>query len=154
MMCNNVRWNVKMCDEMRKCASVGIHRAYGALYRNVLHDIPMEVQVIMRLINGLLAWICPLRAHRNMSPYTGWFLHSSGWFLHSSRSPLDAPPELSASEVLWTSFGPYWTLSGIKGTILGWGAQCMSWGQSPSESVILTPMRDCMHLCAWPLTES
>jgi hypothetical protein len=43
-------------------ASVGIHRtsagkhhAYVMLYRNVLHDIPMEVQVIMRLINGLLA---------------------------------------------------------------------------------------------------
>jgi len=36
-------------------ASVGIHHAYGALYRNVLHDIPMEVQVIMRMINGLLA---------------------------------------------------------------------------------------------------
>jgi len=43
-------------------ASVGIHRAsagkrrvYGALYRNMLHDIPMEVQVIMRIINGLLA---------------------------------------------------------------------------------------------------
>jgi hypothetical protein len=69
------------CDETRKCvmkrenareresvreralsASVGIHRAsagkhraYGALYRNVSHDIPMEVQVIMRTINGLLA---------------------------------------------------------------------------------------------------
>jgi hypothetical protein len=36
-------------------ASAGKHRAYGALYRNVLHDIPMEVQVIMRTINGLLA---------------------------------------------------------------------------------------------------
>jgi hypothetical protein len=36
-------------------ASAGKHRAYGALYRNVLHDIPMEVQVIMRIINGLLA---------------------------------------------------------------------------------------------------
>jgi hypothetical protein len=36
-------------------ASVGKHRAYGVLYRNVLHDIPMEVQVIMRMINGLLA---------------------------------------------------------------------------------------------------
>jgi len=55
------------CNEMQKCAmkrenvrehvlsaSVGIHRAsagkhraYGVLYRNVLHDIPMEVQVIM-----------------------------------------------------------------------------------------------------------
>jgi hypothetical protein len=78
------------CNETRKCAmkrenvqeralsaSVGIHRAsagkhraYGALYRNVLHDIPMEVQVIMRTINGLLAWICPLHTHRNMSPYT------------------------------------------------------------------------------------
>jgi len=36
-------------------ASTGKHRAYGTLYRNVLHDIPMEVQVIMRMINGLLA---------------------------------------------------------------------------------------------------
>jgi hypothetical protein len=43
-------------------ASVGIHRAsvgkrrvYGTLYRNVLHDIPMEVQVIMRMINRQLA---------------------------------------------------------------------------------------------------
>jgi hypothetical protein len=36
-------------------ASAGKHRAYGALYRNVSHDIPMEVQVIMRMINGLLA---------------------------------------------------------------------------------------------------
>jgi hypothetical protein len=36
-------------------ASVGKHRTYGALYRNMLHDIPMEVQVIMQLINGLLA---------------------------------------------------------------------------------------------------
>jgi hypothetical protein len=55
------------CDETRKCgmkrenaqeralsASTGKHRAYGVLYRNVLHDIPMEVQVIMRMINGLL----------------------------------------------------------------------------------------------------
>jgi len=36
-------------------ASAGKHCAYGALYRKVLHDIPMEVQVIMRMINGLLA---------------------------------------------------------------------------------------------------
>jgi hypothetical protein len=55
-----------MHNEMRKCAmkrenarelalsmSAGKHRAYGALYRNVLHDIPMEVQVIMQMINGL-----------------------------------------------------------------------------------------------------
>jgi len=42
----------------------------------------------------------------------------------------------------------------IKGTILGWGAQHMSWGQSLSESVKLTPLRDCMHLCAWSLTVS
>jgi hypothetical protein len=73
------------------------------------------------------------------------FPHSSGQFLHSSGSPSDAPPELSASEVLQTSLGPYWTLSEIKGTILRWGAQHMSWGQSPSESVILNPPRDCMH---------
>jgi hypothetical protein len=57
-----------MCDETRKCMmkrenaqeralsmSAGKHRAYGALYRNVLHDIPMEVQVITRMINRLLA---------------------------------------------------------------------------------------------------
>jgi len=44
-----------MRDEMRKCASAGKHHAYGTLYRNVLHDIPMEVQVILRMINGLLA---------------------------------------------------------------------------------------------------
>jgi hypothetical protein len=36
-------------------ASAGKHRAYGALYRNMLHDIPMELQVIMRMIKGLLA---------------------------------------------------------------------------------------------------
>jgi hypothetical protein len=84
---------------------------------------------------------------------SGSFPHSSGWFLHSYGSPLDAPPELSASEVLQTSLGPYWTLSEIKGTILRWGAQCTSWGQSPSESVILTPPRDCMHLCARSLTD-
>jgi len=36
-------------------ASTGKHRTYGMLYRNVLHDIPMEVQVIMQMINGLLA---------------------------------------------------------------------------------------------------
>jgi len=36
-----------------------------------------------------------------------------------SGSPLDAPPELTASKVLQTLFGPYWTLSEIKGTILG-----------------------------------
>jgi hypothetical protein len=40
-------------QELVLSASVGKHRAYGALYRNVLHDIPMEVQVIMRMINGL-----------------------------------------------------------------------------------------------------
>jgi len=34
----------------------------------------MEVQVIMQMINGPLAWICPLRAHRNMSPY-----NSNAW---------------------------------------------------------------------------
>jgi hypothetical protein len=77
---------------------------------------------------------------------------ASGQFLRSSRSPLDAPPELSASKVLQTSLGPYWTLSEIKGIVLRWGAQHMSWGQSPSESVILTPLRDCMHPCAWSLT--
>jgi hypothetical protein len=46
------------CEKVRECtlsASVGIHHTYGTLYRNVLHDIPMEVQVIMQLINGLLA---------------------------------------------------------------------------------------------------
>jgi len=82
MKCNETRKCAMKCNETRKCAmkrknarehalsaSVGIHRAYGALYRNVLHGIPMEVQVIMRTINRLLAWICPLRAHRNMSPY-------------------------------------------------------------------------------------
>jgi hypothetical protein len=37
-----------------QCKSVGKHHAYGALYRNVLHDIPMEVQVITQMINGLL----------------------------------------------------------------------------------------------------
>jgi len=80
------------------------------------------------------------------------FQYSSGQFPCSSGSPLDTPPELSASEVLQTSLGPYWTLSEIKGTILRWGAQHMSWGQSPSELVILTPPRDCMHPCAWSLT--
>jgi hypothetical protein len=63
-----MRENTKMRNETRKCtrtrakrergihrASAGKHRAYGALYRNVLHDIPMELQVIMRMINGLLA---------------------------------------------------------------------------------------------------
>jgi len=44
-------------ENVRECAlsvSVGIYRVsagkhctYGVLYRNVLHDIPMEVQVIM-----------------------------------------------------------------------------------------------------------
>jgi hypothetical protein len=34
--------------------SMGKHRTYGALYRKVLHDIPMEVEVIMQMINGLL----------------------------------------------------------------------------------------------------
>jgi len=49
------------CNETRKCVRTrakrdrGNHCAYGALYRNVLHDIPMEVQVILRMINGLLA---------------------------------------------------------------------------------------------------
>jgi len=76
---------------------------------------------------------------------SGSFLHSSGRFPRSSGSPSDAPPELSASKVLQTSLGPYWTLSEIKGTVLRWGAQHTSWGQSPSESVILTPPRDCMH---------
>jgi hypothetical protein len=36
-------------------ASAGKHRTYGTLYRNVLHDIPMEVQVILQMINRLLA---------------------------------------------------------------------------------------------------
>jgi hypothetical protein len=27
--------------------SAGKHRTYGALYRKVLHDIPMELEVIM-----------------------------------------------------------------------------------------------------------
>jgi len=53
---------------------------------------------------------------------------------------------------LQTLFGPYWTLSEIKGTVLRWETQRMSWGQSPSESVILTPPRDCMHPCAQYLT--
>jgi hypothetical protein len=35
-----------------------------------------------------------------------------------SKSPLDALPELSASKVLQTLLGLYWTLSKIKGTIL------------------------------------
>jgi hypothetical protein len=90
-----------------------------------------------------------MELHPSFWYLSGSFPHSSGWFLCSSRSTSDAPPELSASEVLQTSLGPYWTLSEIKGTILRWGAQCMSWGQSPSELVILTPLRDCMHPCAW-----
>jgi len=48
MKCENAR-------ERALSASVGKHRTYGMLYRNVLHDIPMEVQVIMQMINGLLA---------------------------------------------------------------------------------------------------
>jgi hypothetical protein len=34
--------------------SMGIHRAYGMLYRKVLHNIPMEVEAIIRMIDGLL----------------------------------------------------------------------------------------------------
>jgi len=37
------------------CTSAGKHHAYGTLYRKVLHDIPMEVEVIMQMINRLLA---------------------------------------------------------------------------------------------------
>jgi hypothetical protein len=86
-----------------------------------------------------------MELHPSFQYLSGSFLHSSGQFLRSSRSPSDAPPELSASGVLWTLLGPYWTLSEIRGTVLRWGAQHTSWGQSPSESVILTPPRDCMH---------
>jgi len=99
---NEMRWNAKKCNEIWKCAmkhenaqehalsaSVGKHRTYGALHRNVLHDIPMEVQVIMRMINGLLVWICPLRTHRNMSPYSelvkGYCQHSiTNWPIQTS----------------------------------------------------------------------
>jgi hypothetical protein len=40
-------------QERTLSASTGKHHTYGALYRNVLHDIPMEVQVIMQMINRL-----------------------------------------------------------------------------------------------------
>jgi len=86
-----------------------------------------------------------MELHPSFRYSSGSFPHSSGRFPRSSGSPSDAPPELSASGVLWTSLRPYWTLSEIKGTVLRWGAQRTSWGQSPSESVICTPPRDCMH---------
>jgi hypothetical protein len=54
-----------------------------------VHDIPMEVEVIMRMINRLLAWICPLCAHRNMSPY-------------------NVAKELENHKVLITGSGKWW----------------------------------------------
>jgi len=56
--------------------------------------------------------------HPSFQYLSGSFPHSSGQFLRSSGSPSDAPPELSAFEVLQTLLGPYWTLSEIKGTVL------------------------------------
>jgi len=55
MKCKNARERALSASVGIHRASAGKHHAYGALYRNVLHDIPMEVQVIMQMINRLLA---------------------------------------------------------------------------------------------------
>jgi hypothetical protein len=55
MKCENAREHTLSASVGIHRASAGKHRTYGALYRNMLHDIPMEMQVIMRMINGLLA---------------------------------------------------------------------------------------------------
>jgi hypothetical protein len=56
-MCDETQKCMMKCENVQECAlsmSAEKHCAYGVLYRNVLHDIPMEVQVIMRMINGVM----------------------------------------------------------------------------------------------------